>query len=225
VKRGWTIGEPIRYIKGHASRERRDTHLLADIDERNRRAMCRRCGEVTIKVSSDRISGWMCTGQLSSEHRLLEIDEEAWTAWCTGCQGAVEILPKDSEGRFWCKNRARVSQRAYREANKESIREYVERWQHTIGRDQMLRKKYGIGVDEYTAMLEAQGGVCAICEGSPRGSGSQNGYFHVDHCHNSSAIRGLLCGPCNQALGFLDDREDLLLRAIDYLRNARQLEG
>src|SRR3546814_8498245 len=76
-------------------------------------------------------------------------------------------------------------------------------------------RKYGITMSEFEAMLERQGRVCAICHGQPNGPGKR---FHVDHCHNSSKVRGLLCGKCNTAIGLLNDDPQLAESAAAYLR-------
>ena len=66
-------------------------------------------------------------------------------------------------------------------------------------------------------MLEAQGHKCAICSSTDKGKGKQ--FFCVDHCHTTGKVRGLLCAPCNKALGQLGDTEEALQRALDYLNN------
>lgn len=42
-------------------------------------------------------------------------------------------------------------------------------------------------------------------------------FFSVDHDHKIGAIRGLLCDKCNRALGFLQEDEETLLKAAEYL--------
>lgn len=86
------------------------------------------------------------------------------------------------------------------------------------GRHRALRLKcvYGITIKEFDELLESQGGVCAICQSDDPASAN----WHVDHCHSSDAVRGILCGPCNQGLGNFRDNQAALLAAIDYL--ARQ---
>lgn len=75
----------------------------------------------------------------------------------------------------------------------------------------VLRRKYGITVEQYHAMAEAQGQVCAIC------GGSVERRFHVDHCHASGVVRGLLCQFCNTGLGMFRDEPDRLRSAAEYL--------
>lgn len=78
-----------------------------------------------------------------------------------------------------------------------------------------MKKTYGLGFDEYNATLEAQGGVCAICNAAPPNHRKKR--LSIDHCHTTGRVRGLLCDPCNRALGLLKDNPDLMLKAISYL--------
>lgn len=80
--------------------------------------------------------------------------------------------------------------------------------------DAAMRYAYGISRAEYDAMLQAQGGVCAICKGPHRGVGKR---LHVDHCHDTGAVRGLLCGNCNTFIGLAEHDPDRLRQAIAYL--------
>lgn len=83
-----------------------------------------------------------------------------------------------------------------------------------------LMKRYGLTPETYDALLASQGGVCAICGGPPRGkSGILGVNYHIDHDHESGAVRGLLCGPCNAGLGSFKDNVARLADAISYLQN------
>lgn len=75
----------------------------------------------------------------------------------------------------------------------------------------MLRR-YGITLDEYEVMLEAQGGVCKMCKKPP----TVNRRPHTDHCHKTGVVRGILCGPCNTRLGTIED-EAFVALATAYL--------
>lgn len=80
-------------------------------------------------------------------------------------------------------------------------------------RNYRLLRDYGIGIEDYRAMLERQGGVCAICQIIK----DENYSLVVDHCHTTGKVRGLLCNPCNRMLGFARDRRETLARAAEYL--------
>ena len=82
-------------------------------------------------------------------------------------------------------------------------------------RERHLVRKYGVTLADYDAMLKAQGGKCAICW-APE-SAQFKGVFHVDHCHTTGAVRGLLCRGCNHMLGSVGDDPEVLRRAIAYL--------
>ena len=82
-------------------------------------------------------------------------------------------------------------------------------------------KKYGIDGSEYDAMLARQGGVCAICRSNHPGD-KRGGSFHVDHCHRTGAVRGLLCLSCNHGIGKFKDSIEFLRSAIRYLESAQK---
>jgi len=67
-------------------------------------------------------------------------------------------------------------------------------------------------------LREQQGGRCAIC-GAPEEEAPKK-RLHVDHCHTSNRIRGLLCSRCNVGLGQFKDDPGRLLAAIEYLKRA-----
>ena len=69
---------------------------------------------------------------------------------------------------------------------------------------------YGITIDEWEAILEANGSCCGIC--------GSVGDLVVDHNHETNEVRGPLCRLCNAALGAFHDNIDQLLAAIAYLR-------
>ncbi len=81
---------------------------------------------------------------------------------------------------------------------------------------------YGITTQQRDEMLQAQGGVCAICSASePQGRGT----WHIDHCHTAGHVRGVLCHHCNVGLGHFRDNPEVLSKAIDYLNDPRRAEG
>jgi RNA polymerase-binding transcription factor DksA len=75
-----------------------------------------------------------------------------------------------------------------------------------------IARNYGITWEQVLAQLEAQGGTCASC-GDPISLGAA----HIDHCHESTAVRGLLCRACNLAAGCALDDPARLRRLADYV--------
>ena len=75
-----------------------------------------------------------------------------------------------------------------------------------------LRRTFGITQADYDAML-ARRAAGARSAGEPAGKVA----LHVDHDHETGAVRGLLCVACNDALGQFDDVAELLARAADYV--------
>ena len=81
-----------------------------------------------------------------------------------------------------------------------------------------LKRTYGIDENQYLSLLKKQKGKCAIC-GEKSAVPKPPYRLHVDHCHETNQIRGLLCGRCNTGIGLFRNREDLLRRAVSYLEN------
>ena len=70
--------------------------------------------------------------------------------------------------------------------------------------------RYGITLEEYRELHEAQGGKCKIC--------GEAGRLVVDHKHDETKqVRALLCVRCNSGIGFFRESVDIMLSAIGYL--------
>lgn len=131
--------------------------------------------------------------------------------------------------REWHQNNkasVKVRHSEWRQNNKEERNAYMREWwkaaklkdpeKYTRQRRQhSLKRKYGISLDDYENLLAKQGGHCALCDKKP--SDERYGSLHVDHCHKTGRVRGLLCTNHNTALGTLGDDVEGLHRAINYL--------
>jgi hypothetical protein len=69
--------------------------------------------------------------------------------------------------------------------------------------------RYGITPEQFLAMEASQKGRCAICRKAKK--------LHVDHCHETKQVRGLLCMACNTSLGKFENSPEMLRAAIQYL--------
>ncbi|MET9431965.1 endonuclease VII domain-containing protein [Streptomyces sp. NPDC003036] len=72
-----------------------------------------------------------------------------------------------------------------------------------------LMRSYGLTEAEREEMVSSQMGICSICLRRPA--------VHVDHCHETGKVRGVLCFNCNSAIGKLGDDPDTVRRAAAYL--------
>jgi hypothetical protein len=119
------------------------------------------------------------------------------------------------------KYRAQISR--YREANKEKIYAKHRVWAkqnraalRLSSYKSNLKLVFGITLEEYEAIWEKQGKVCAICKKSPEEVGER---FHLDHDHSKQRhVRGILCPRCNHGLGHFKDDTNLLEEACKYLK-------
>lgn len=104
---------------------------------------------------------------------------------------------------------------------KDYYKEYSKNYPKDKKKSSQLKYDYGITLEQYNQILVKQNGKCSICSAiSPERAGSN--YFHVDHCHITSEVRGLLCNNCNLGLGHFKDNTGVLLKAIDYLNNSKE---
>jgi hypothetical protein len=113
-----------------------------------------------------------------------------------------------------------------RECGKGKVRETYERAPgkyRVRGLGRSLYVDHGLRWHEYEEMLDAQGGKCAICGTDSPGRGvlGPRERLSVDHCHETSEIRGLLCNRCNPGVGYFSDDPELMRKAAHYLETAR----
>lgn len=83
-----------------------------------------------------------------------------------------------------------------------------------------LMRYYGLSIAEYAEMYRLQDGKCAVCH-QPELSRDKQGNVRVlavDHCHETGAVRELLCYACNSMLGQAKDNVEVLLAGAAYIK-------
>lgn len=78
-------------------------------------------------------------------------------------------------------------------------------------------KKYGLTPAALYELTRQQGGCCASC-GQPAAGKGTCGVLHVDHDHRTGRFRGLICNPCNVAMGMLQDNVTRILDLAAYAK-------
>ena len=165
---------------------------------------CTKCGErkplaeFYVRQSTGAVNPW-CRACYREWHRnryAPQGDETDSPRPCAVC--GVNFTPKQRRAAMYCSAECKNRSPKHREKH--------------------LRRKYGITSADYDAMLAAQGGRCALCDATPETQRAKyKTFFHVDHCHDTGRVRGLLCGEHNLMLGRWGDDPAQLRRAADYL--------
>ena len=85
-----------------------------------------------------------------------------------------------------------------------------------LGRNR--KSLYGLSPEGFARMLEKQDNACAVCR-KPLSPGVGR---HVDHCHFTKKVRGILCMDCNIAIGRLKEDPELFRAALAYLEQNKR---
>lgn len=110
-------------------------------------------------------------------------------------------------------------EQAKRNPNREkNVRKYRDSEKYAISMRKSVVSKYGLTIEEYNQMYEAQGGLCAICQ---LPEARNNRMLSVDHCHKNGQVRALLCDNCNSILGRVKDSPEHAMSIYNYLLEKR----
>lgn len=155
------------------------------------------------------------------------------TKSCLNCGVDYDVWPSHTHRRFMCSRSCANKIRATHGMSNtpEMRRIYGKRYRQRVGssRASHLWERYKLTPEQWDSIFQAQGGCCANpkCRTTEPG---KNGW-HTDHDHSCCAgtckkscgkcVRGILCGNCNRALGYVDDSVEKLEGLIDYLRTLR----
>lgn len=96
---------------------------------------------------------------------------------------------------YYHDNKERYKQ--YRIAHKEFYNEYDRKRHHTHYK---RFTRYGITLDDAIIIFIHQQKKCAICKRDDLTLEE----LHIDHCHSTGVVRGLLCIACNTKLGWYE---------------------
>ena len=110
----------------------------------------------------------------------------------------------------------REANRQWKKDNREIVRASKRRWrQRNKGekrRDSNL-SKYGVDTAWFNEKVQEQGGGCGMCGAPDTGKH----HLHVDHCHTTGKVRGVLCYRCNIFLAHFEHNPNRVELAKAYL--------
>ena len=150
-------------------------------------------------------SGGKRTQKRSRRHRERHPEKRKalWDAWHEKNREQNNASKKRYRQRPEIKEREKIRNREYQIQNRERLNLY--------GR----ARRYRLGVETYLAMIEEQGGRCAICGESPA-------LLHVDHDHETGKVRELLCHGCNTGIAKFREKPELFDAAKAYLAKHKE---
>jgi hypothetical protein len=77
----------------------------------------------------------------------------------------------------------------------------------------MIKRTYGLSIDEYNEIVSKSNNTCYICG---RKSYSDR-RLHLDHDHKTGKVRGILCARCNWYLATIEKNPGILDKIKLYL--------
>ena len=110
--------------------------------------------------------------------------------------------------------RRRLALRTYRNKHPERVKAHERRYK--------IKKNWGMSPEEYDALIFSAECKCEICHKELIiGSNNNKTKPCIDHDHSTGQIRGVLCGACNLAIGYLQDSADRCYSAFQYLNGRK----
>jgi hypothetical protein len=205
---GSEVGDRARFALGHHWKVKREANGLE-------RKTCDHCGTEFTRASvpgrqSDkhfRVRRYCSQGCSAAAKARCSPDGHVW---CAGC--SLWKLPAD----FW---KDRSTKTGYQSACKACRSKFRGGARTAEQQKRSNLKKYGITLEDYEALHNAQAGVCAICGRPETTRNPKCGMksLAVDHCHTTGKVRGLLCHNCNRGIGHLQESPEVMAAAVKYL--------
>ena len=121
-----------------------------------------------------------------------------------------------------CKECCKQETIDWRDKNRSEYNNYVAEWRAKNPERQHkteIKRRYSLSIEDYNSMLTKQKCKCKIC-GKQHDPSLKRGRLYVDHDHDTGKVRGLLCGPCNSAIGYFNHDIKIMAKAIQYMQVA-----
>lgn len=163
---------------------------------RNKSGKCRKC------MQDQCVRRWM------DEHpEQFQVIQKRWRA-----NNVEQTRVRCRE--FYQSPHGKAVQKQYVESNRDKVNQHSTNYakRHPT---RIRARKYGLTEEQFHSLLKSQSGLCKICK-TPTDK-----TLHIDHCHTTGRVRGLLCFRCNNLLGSAKDNPDILQAAIQYLKDSQ----
>lgn len=188
------------------------------------------CAHCQLLARRDYVSRNAEVVELRQMEKKARTPDDNGTKACNKCGEVKRLLEfyahrgtKDGRGTY-CMTCEKAASRQWRKDNAERVKRNNAERKPEVARRNNRRwwlRLYGLDEQQYQALLDEQGGTCAICRQPETWIDSRTGQprqLAVDHDHRTNRVRGLLCGKCNRGLGLFDDDDARMAQAARYLR-------
>lgn len=158
-------------------------------------------------------------------------DDQKIEKVCSGCSREFKVLPSRQHTKFCSRECRKLVKQPHRKLS-DRICEACQNLFTPVSATQPCCKtcvpthkagvrwaRFKFSQPMYDRMLEEQQHCCAICTRTFAELPSQQ--IHLDHCHATNRVRGILCQACNTFVGMFEAREGVLDRVIEYVKFQR----
>ena len=152
-----------------------------------------------------------CSSELPLSAFYQRTGAKSYHSACKVCERAMAKNWYESN-----KEKATAKVREWRQQNADAVKQYRANNRHKHYRQELVRK-YGVEPQWFDDQLQRQENSCMCCKRQFQWGHKQT-TPHVDHCHDSQEVRGILCNRCNTVLGLCEDNTELLTTLARYLR-------
>ena len=191
--------------------------------------LCGEVKEVNLRnLRTGKSTSCGCSRAEVEPHNALPVLEGEVAPRCRRCDQPMTRSVDRSAKRGWrwrcfpCALKAMADRKNRGRSGYQRTKEWREKnpVQYKKGQTNRVLAKYGMDLEAFTRMRDEQGGKCAM-PGCGAGIDEVPSTFtHIDHCHETGKVRGILCNKCNRGLGFFNDDITRLEAAILYLNEA-----
>lgn len=131
---------------------------------------------------------------------------------CSFCNTEKELSEyhKNSRAKDGLQSSCKDCRKGINQKWKDNNRESYQR----VKRKAHVKAKYGVSLEWIDEQLEQQDNKCTLCDTQLH----KGKNIAIDHCHKTGIVRGIICRPCNSAMGMFNDNPALIERAIEYLK-------
>ena len=150
-------------------------------------------------------------GTICSKHPEINGERNAKSRGCIACNRESMREKRAADPEY------------YRKATRAAYEKWYPKNKHKV-RAAHRQRNTGVDAGTYQRLWEIQEGKCALCRQALNESSP------ADHCHETKATRGILCGNCNRAEGLIKrsgvEPSEFGRRLTEYLKHppARKLK-